>query len=379
MKKIFFLFYLLAVFLVFIFSLAWEFWLEPVVEPIFNKNYRPETVADHWEYVITVLLFSIIALIIPFVLTLKIFKKSQSAFDSLKTLQLKTENLLQEKTVELASFRDVSFADEQFHAKLEEINETISISLQSLINSISDSIMVIDKNYQVRMLNKAARDIHFDGSQPEEIILCHKLSHNSDTPCSGPEHKCPFAMVLDSGESCTVLHHHLNSNGETVPFEILASPIRNEAGDIVGIIELARDVSDRLDREKKQREADTRLLNLQREQSIATLAGGLAHEFNNTLTTILGNAELLDARLGERNTSKKLSEAIISGSEHLADLTRQLLAYAKGGKYLNQSVLINAQIKDTIRLMQTEKFADTKITLNLTEDLWPVSGDPGHV
>jgi hypothetical protein len=102
--------------------------------------------------------------------------------------------------------------------------------MQSLIDSISDSIMVIDQNYQVRMLNKAARAIHLNGLYPSETMSCHKLSHNEDIPCTGPEHECPFSIVMETGKSCTVLHHHFDSNGVNVPFEILASPIFDEKG-----------------------------------------------------------------------------------------------------------------------------------------------------
>ena len=164
-----------------------------------------------------------------------------------------------------------------------------------------------------------------------------------------------------------------------MPFEIQASPIHNENGDVIGIIELARDVSSRLVREQKQKDADTRLLNLQRDQSIATLAGGLSHEFNNILTSILGNAELLSVRLDERDINRKQADAIIQGSEHLADLTRQLLAYAKGGKYLDLSLNINAQINDALSLIYTDKFSGIEVELDIAEDLWPILGDPGQI
>jgi signal transduction histidine kinase len=239
--------------------------------------------------------------------------------------------------------------------------------------------MVIDRNYQIQMLNKAAKDIHLNHSAPPEILLCHKLSHNSDIPCTGPEHECPFTLVLETGKSCTVLHHHLNKHGEVIPFEIQASPVFDTDGEVAGIIELARDVSDRLAMEKKQREADARLVNLQKEQSIATLAGGLSHEFNNTLTSVLGNAELLSIRLNRNDVNRKQADAIITGSEHLADLTSKLLAYAKGGKNLNQTVTLNAQITDSLRLTYSGKFADIEVELDLDEDLWPILGDPVQI
>jgi len=263
------------------------------------------------------------------------------------------------------------------NTNLEDIS--INITLQTLLDSISDSIIVIDRNYQVRMMNKAAMDIHLQDSRFSALISCHKLTHDRDTPCSEPEHECPFHEVMETGKSCTVLHYHRNNHGSTIPFEILASPIHDNNGEIIGIVELARDVSERLAKEKKQREADARLLNLQREQSIATLAGGLSHEFNNILTSILGNTELLSIRMEPSDKNRELTQSIITGSEHLADLTRQLLAYAKGGRYHSQSILVNAQINDSLRLIRTNKFPDIKVKLDLSEDLWPVLGDPSQL
>jgi signal transduction histidine kinase/ActR/RegA family two-component response regulator len=363
MKKTIFLLYILTLFLVFVSALAWEFWLEPPVQSFFKMGYIPETFTEHWAFVRTISFFSAIALIIPALMAMKVEEKRQPPL----------------KTIELASVKQ-EFVDKK-HKQILTKNgdETTNISLQTLIDSISDSIMVIDRNYQVQMLNKAAKDIHLDDSDPPKILLCHKLSHNADTPCTGPEHECPFTLVLETGKSCTVLHHHLNKHGEAIPFEIQASPVFDNDGEVTGIIELARDVSDRLAMEKKQREADARLVNLQREESIATLAGGLSHEFNNTLTSILGNAELLSVRLNRNDVNRKQADAIITGSEHLADLTSQLLAYAKGGKNLNQTVTINAQITDSLRLTYSGKFSDIEVELDLDEDLWPVLGDPVQI
>lgn len=375
MKKNIFLLYLLTIFLVLVSILAWEFLLEPLIV----TGYEPESTAEHWEYVKTVFVFCAIALIIPTLLALNLENKRQDILNSLEKLQKKTATLLDERTIELTSVRQKLDEKKHIQPPIEGINDTTQISMQSLIDSISDSIIVIDKNYQVRMLNKAAREIHCNGSQPPEHLLCHKLSHHEDTPCTGPEHECPFAIVMETGKSCTVLHHHFDSNGVNVSFEILASPIFDENGAVIGIIELARDVSSRLVREQKQRETDARLLNLQRDQSIATLAGGLAHEFNNILTSILGNAELLSVRLDETDINKKQADAIIAGSEHMADLTRQLLAYAKGGKHFNQSIFMNVQVNDAFRLIYTDKFTDTEVELDLADDLWPVSGDPAQI
>ena len=358
---------------------VWELWPLDFIQPLYGAESEGAISDQSWLYILSVSIFCAVFFCIAFIQSRKAGEKNATEQDSSDEDQKNSPAFLQENTVKMAAITQTPDDKKNIQVNSGERNKLINISLQNLIDSISDSIMVIDRNYQVRMLNKTARDIHFNGSHPSENLLCHKLSHDKNEPCSGPEHKCPFTEVMNTGKSYTVIHQHLDSQGNTTPFEILASPIYNETGDIIGIVELARDISDRVAKEKKQRETDARLLTLQREQSIATSAGGLAHEFNNILTSILGNAELLKIRLDGCDPNKELAESIITGSEHLADLTRQLLAYAKGGKYLNQSILVNAQINDSLRLIRTDKYPDIEVTLDLTEDLWPVLGDPAQL
>jgi len=356
---------------------AWELWIQPDILAFWEI--APESAEQHWLSIgVPAAIFSAICLSITIMHIKNAAEKITAKSDPSLVHPGKSADLLQEINMKMTSAAGQN-GDNIDHAAGFDDKNSINISLQTLLDSISDSVMVIDKNYRVRLINKAARNIHLKDSSLSASISCHKLTHDRDTPCSQPEHECPFHEVMATGKSCTVLHQHLDSLGRKIPFEILASPIHDDKGDVIGIVELARDVSGRLAREKKQKEEDARLLNLQREQSIATLAGGLAHEFNNILTSILGNAELLSIRLEPDDKNRDLALSIITGSEHLADLTRQLLAYAKGGKYHNQSILINAQIKDSLRLIRTEKFSDIDVMLDLTEDLWPVLGDPAQL
>ena len=168
------------------------------INSLFYNTHGHESIAEKWEYVKTVFLFCAVALIIPTLLALKIEKKRQSTLKSLHKLQNETANFLNERTVELAAVRQELDTEKFKQSSTIGRNDTTNISMQSLIDSISDSIMVIDTNYQVRMLNKAAREIHLNGSQLSETILCHKLSHHEDTPCKEPEHQCPFSIVMES-------------------------------------------------------------------------------------------------------------------------------------------------------------------------------------
>lgn len=379
MKKQILQFYLLTLILIFVFISAWEFWLEPLVSIISNSQYQPETISVNLEYIATVVVYSAIALLFPFYLAVKIDYKRQAAFDSLQKLQKQTTELLEQRTVQLVAARKQSSTKSSPGENGTTASVTRHVSLQTLIDSINDTILVIDANYQVRMSNKAARELFLANPDANQILTCHKMTHDEDQPCHGEDHQCPLKTVMKKGQSCMVTHRHRDKHGDYKHFEINASPIFDEDGTIIGIIEIARDISDRLIMEKQKRDTHARLLDLQKQQSIATLAGGLAHEFNNILTSILGNAELLNVRLDDRNPNKKQAEAIIDGSGQLAELTKQLLAYAKGGKYFNQPLDINELLHNSLKLIDPPKIADIDIDLDLADELWTVTGDPAQM
>ncbi len=146
--------------------------------------------------------------------------------------------------------------------------------------------------------------------------------------------------------------------------------------------ELEKQVEERTDRlmlERAKRECDEQLFREQKEQSIATLAGGMAHDFNNILMSVMGSAHLLRMKLPSSAKERELAQSIISSSERMADLTRQLLAYAKKGMYESAAVSLNAVVREALTLTHRGKASENEVTLNLSEDLWLVRADPGQM
>jgi two-component system, cell cycle sensor histidine kinase and response regulator CckA len=132
-----------------------------------------------------------------------------------------------------------------------------------------------------------------------------------------------------------------------------------------------RDVTER-------KNMETELLHAQKMEAIGTLAGGIAHDFNNLLTGIIGHTSLM--RL-ENGATEPPSERLRS-IEHLvrsgADLTRQLLGFARGGKYEVKPSDLNDVIRKT-----TEMFGRTRreiiIHYNLAHDLHIANVDSGQI
>ncbi|HET9551477.1 MAG TPA: ATP-binding protein [Anaeromyxobacteraceae bacterium] len=107
--------------------------------------------------------------------------------------------------------------------------------------------------------------------------------------------------------------------------------VLDEAGQVVAIVGTGRDIT-------LQRQMEEQLRQAEKLAAIGQLAGGVAHDFNNQLTGILGNAELLVEALPDRPELKAAAEEIRAAAQRSARLTHQLLAFARKGKVLSVPV-----------------------------------------
>lgn len=251
--------------------------------------------------------------------------------------------------------------------------------LQSVIDGVNDSIVVIGTGYQVKLMNSTARRFSLGDSAFGGPLYCYQINHKSNKPCDLIGEECPLSAVLKTKMPVTVIHTHTDKDGSESKFEIMASPIFDEKGEVIQIIETSRDITNRLILEDAKKKLDERIMLEQKEQSIITLAGGIAHDFNNILMGVIGNAELLQMELPFDSRYKDFTKNIIASSERMAELTKQLLAYAKTGIYQPMAVFIDSQIKEALNLIHKGKATDIDVILDLSDDLSPVFADPGQI
>jgi PAS domain S-box-containing protein len=121
-----------------------------------------------------------------------------------------------------------------------------------------------------------------------------------------------------------------------------------------------RDIEQRKNEEQERARLEDRLRQSEKMDAIGHLAGGIAHDFNNQLTGILGYAELLRYSVTDRE-SVSFAEHIVRASRRSADLTRQLLAFARKGNYQIAPVNIHALIAEVVALL--ERSIDKRITI----------------
>ncbi len=150
------------------------------------------------------------------------------------------------------------------------------------------------------------------------------------------------------------------------------SPIRDAAGAIISYVAVTRDVS-------RESQLEHQLLQAQKMESVGRLAGGVAHDFNNLIGGIMGYAEAcLDELPPDHPVRHDLNE-ITRESQRLADLTGQLLAFARKQTISPRVLSLNDTIAGMLKLMRRLIGEDIRMVWMPGANLWPVRLDPSQV
>jgi len=181
-----------------------------------------------------------------------------------------------------------------------------------------------------------------------------------------------FNTIYRTGNSASITDYEIiKRDGSRCFLELSASIILDEAARPIGFRGVARDVT-------FQKKLENQLLHSQKMEAIGTLAGGIAHDFNNLLMGIQGRTSLI---LMDAGTSQRANEHLKGIEEYVknaADLTRQLLGFARGGKYEIKPTNINELVAKSVHMFGRTK-KEIKIDTKFQESVWTVEVDQGQI
>jgi two-component system cell cycle sensor histidine kinase/response regulator CckA len=273
-------------------------------------------------------------------------------------------------TTALAAAGAAFVAGEQRRASeaLRHNEEDLRITLEA----IGDAVNATDRRGRVSRMNPVAArltgwSIEASLGQPLGDVF-RIVGAESREPLGDPA-----ARVLATGETrvlgdATVL---VARDGHEYLIGDSAAPIRSRAGEVVGVVLVFRDMTSEL-RLRQQ------LSQGQRMESVGRLAGGVAHDFNNLLTVILSLVSLMGE--GERSAGDLEDLAQIgAAAEHAADLTRQLLAFARKQVIEPKVIDLNDTVGNAERMLRRLIGEDIELTTACPPDLGPILADPGQL
>jgi signal transduction histidine kinase/ActR/RegA family two-component response regulator len=162
--------------------------------------------------------------------------------------------------------------------------------------------------------------------------------------------------------------------GRTIIVELHASLIRDGESAPAGFRGILRDVSEDVRSNLRERRIQNQIYQTQKMEALGTLAGGLAHGFNNVLMAIQGNLSLMRMNLTADNTMHKNLERISQSTEKGVNLAKQILSFAKMGKFVVMPTNLNTILKSTSRMFVRNK-PNIRIHEYFAEDLWEAEVD----
>jgi len=172
-----------------------------------------------------------------------------------------------------------------------------------------------------------------------------------------------------------VWHGHFvnrKKDGTTYEEDATISPMRDASGKIVSFVGVLRDVTEQIALEAKLRQS-------QKMEALGTLAGGVAHDFNNLLTAILGHANLLKVAARSDEGTLDSIAVIEKAAERAADLTRQLLGFARPTRLESSRVDLHDSIDTVVRLLSRTLEKNITLVKHLRAPRPDVIGDPGQI
>ncbi len=224
--------------------------------------------------------------------------------------------------------------------------------LNAVVEGTADAVFVKDLRGRYLMINSAGA--RFIGRPVAEVL------GKDDRELFSPETarrlmECDL-QVMATGGAQMFEETATPAAGVTRTYLSNKSALRDAHGKVIGLIGIARDVTELKRLEEQLRQS-------QKMEAIGRLAGGVAHDFNNLLTVINGYSELVFSSLGADDPNRELVAEVQRAGDRAANLTRQLLAFSRRQVLQPEVLSLNTLLEDLLKLLKRLIGEDVELSL----------------
>ena len=231
---------------------------------------------------------------------------------------------------------------------------------RSMMEAITDAIYICSQDLEIEYMNQVMIDrLGYDATGKQ----CYKSIHGLNARCGWCQFSDPKQKKFNDVEIKSPLDGRF--------YLVSQSPIvHSDAG--ISKLTIYKDVDEVKRTERQLRQA-------QKMEAVGRLAGGVAHDFNNMLSVILGNSEILLEDVGPDQLIYENVKEIKKAGKRSADITRQLLAFARKQAIAPRVLDLNKAIAGTLKMVQRLIGEDINIEWLPGESIWPVKIDPSQL
>lgn len=257
----------------------------------------------------------------------------------------------------------------RMEAELQQQRDWLNVTL----TSIGDAVMTTDTQGVVTFLNPVAEQVtgwlaqDACGRDINEVFpLYHELTR---APVSNP-----VAQILAEGVTVGLASHALlrTHDGREVPIADSGAPIYDSAGQLHGVVLVFRDITESQHLERQVQQA-------QKMQAIGTLAGGIAHEFNNVLAIMLGFTEMTLHKTPEESETATYLHQILTAGNRAKDLVHQILTFSRPAETDHSPTPLTMIVKDVLEFLRASLPTTITIQTHWDDESGMIMADPSQV
>jgi PAS domain S-box-containing protein len=266
--------------------------------------------------------------------------------------------------------RDMTAQREAQHALVESEQH-----FRILVQGVTDyAIFMLDPEGRVTNWNAGAQRIK--GYTPGEIIGEHfsRFYTPEDFDAGVPKKALETARETGRYEA---EGWRLRKDGTRFWASVVLDAIRDEDGELIGFAKITRDMSEKREAQMRLDESREQLFRSQKMEALGQLTGGLAHDFNNLLTAMLGACELGLRNIKDPDKVKKMLEGIRGSAQRGANLTKQLLAFARAQPLEIKQIDLRQFFSDVTTLVRPSLRSNIEVVTEISDQLWPIDADAG--
>jgi PAS domain S-box-containing protein len=257
-----------------------------------------------------------------------------------------------------------------------ENNAARQAQLSAILDATPDFVGSADPQGRLTYLNRAARRMVglSDADDLSAISFAH--CHPAWAVRTILEVGMPAAVRSGVWAGQTAISC---ADGREIPVSQVIICLRNAQGEITHLSTVARDLSDLHAAQAQQRDLEARLLDAQKMESIGTLAGGVAHDFNNVLTAILGNLSIAREDLGGEHPVQKHLSMVQQAAMRARSLVQQILAFSRRLPQERVVQPLAPLVAEALALLRATLPASVQLQAQLSQQPLPAEVDAGQI
>jgi PAS domain S-box-containing protein len=246
--------------------------------------------------------------------------------------------------------------------------------LERFVEAIPDVIYVLDRAGRLSLWNRKLESVTGRGAEDLKGKPLIDLLAEDDRDAfraalaAGLDDK-PFEVECRLG----------GADGALTAYQWTGAALTDEHGQVSGLTGVGRDVTERQRAEEVLRQRESEMRQLQKIEAIGRLAGGVAHDFNNVLTVVIGRCQLLLARYQPEDPVYHDLDQIESTAQRAASLTRQLLAFSRNQASAQQPLDLNTTVTSVSDMLGRLIGENIQLAVTLDPTLDLVTADPGQI